>query len=113
MYPVSTQQNAFSQESLEFVLSKSISKVEPGDAGSLRRIADLSYDLLSRISKSEKLRRMGQLGQKGEAEFDSNVRLVGLMIHLLQQYGYNDAEMMASLEKKYRQLAPGIYGKEA
>lgn len=112
MYPASTQQSVFSQEALEFVLKQPFSTGQNAESGSLRKIADLSYDLLSRISKSEKLRKMGQLGKKGEAEFDSNVRLVGLMIHMLNQYGYNDAEMMASLEKKYRQLAPGISGKE-
>ena len=113
MYPMTTQQNEFSQETLDFILSRPSTGQEAAGTDRLRSIADQAYDLLSRIQKSEKLRKLGQLGKSGETEFDSNVRLVGLMVHLLKLYGYQDAEMMASLEKKYRQIAPGIAGKNA
>lgn len=113
MYPLHTRQNQLSQETMDFVLSREFTDSPSADISQLRRIADKSYDLLSRISKSEKLRKLGQLGKNGEAEFDANVRLVGIMIHLLRQYGYDDAEMMGSLEKKYRQISPGIAGKQA
>jgi hypothetical protein len=112
MYPLHTRQTQFTQENLNFILEKdfSVSQTEGTAKDRLRSIADLAYDLLSRIQKSEKLRKLGQLGKSGEAEFDSNVRLVGLMVHLLRQYKYQDGEMMASLEKKYLQISPSIAG---
>jgi hypothetical protein len=114
MYPLHTRQTQFTQENLDFILDRDF-RVSPPEGTAkdrLRSIADQAYDLLSRIQKSEKLRKLGQLGKSGEAEFDSNVRLVGLMVHLLRQYQYQDTEMMASLEKKYLQIAPGIAGKQ-
>jgi hypothetical protein len=113
MYPLHTNQHQLSQETVDFVLSRDFGAAASADASKLRQIADQSYDLLSRISKTEKLRRLGQLGKNGEAEFDANVRLVGMMMHLLQSYGYDDAEMMNSLQKKYHQIAGGISGKIA
>jgi hypothetical protein len=112
MYPLHTTQNQLSQETMDFVLSRNFVDGSGANEGMLRKIADLSYDLLNRISKSGKLRKLGQLGKSGEAEFDSNVRLVGLMLHVLKQYSYDDAEMMSGLEKKYQQIAPGITGRQ-
>ncbi len=113
MYPFSTRQPQLSTETMDFILARDFGPGPHAEEANLRKIADLSYDLLSRISKSEKLRKLGQLGKNGENEFDSNVRLVGIMMEILRRYSYTDAEMMSSLEKKYRQLSPGIAGKQA
>lgn len=112
MYPISSHKSGLSQETMNFVLSQKFGEASADKESRLRKIADLSYDLLSSIQKTEKLRRLGQLGKSGENEFDSNVRLVGIMMHILRESGYNNLEMMASLEKKYQQLNPGKQGRQ-
>lgn len=114
MYPLSTPKTHFSQDALEFVLSRDFGNNLSGgsDRAKLRSIADLAFDLCGKIQKSEKLRKLGQLGKKGEEEFDSNIRLVGVMVHILRSYGYEDSEMMGSLEKKYQAVSMGISGKK-
>lgn len=114
MYPVSTSETCFSQETFDFILARNFgnNSVSAESGQKLREIADLAFDLLSRIQKTEKLRKLGQLGKKGEEEFDSNIRLIGIIIHMLRNYQYNDAEMMSGLEKKYRQISPGISGQQ-
>jgi len=76
----------------------------------LRSIADMAFDLCNKIHKTGKLRKLGQLGKSGEAEYDSNIRLVGLMVHILRNYQYDDAEMMGSLERKYHSPLSGVTG---
>jgi hypothetical protein len=112
MYPLSSQKMVFSQEALEFVMSSDFGSASNGESEHerLRSIADMAFDLSSKIQKTGKLRKLGQLGKNGEAEYDSNIRLVGLMIHILRSYHYNDAEMMSSLEKKYQTSMAGIAG---
>ena len=112
MYPLSSQKMVFSQEALEFVMSSDFGSASNGESEHerLRSIADMAFDLCSKIQKTGKLRKLGQLGKNGEAEYDSNIRLVGLMIHILRSYHYNDAEMMSSLEKKYQSSMAGIAG---
>ena len=112
MYPLNTQKTVFSQEALEFVMAGDFGRAGSGndELDRLRSIADMAFDLCSKIQKTGKLRKLGQLGKNGEAEYDSNIRLVGLMIHILRTYQYNDAEMMSSLEKKYQSSLAGIAG---
>ena len=115
MYPIHTQQNVLSTEMLDFVAGMNFgsdhSAVDSTER--LRKIADLSFDILSSVQKTEKLRKLGQLSKSGESEYDSNVRLVGLMVNILKQYGYHDAEMMESLNKKYEKIALGLPGQTA
>lgn len=71
----------------------------------LRSIADQTYDLISQIQKLEKLQAIGQLGAKEKREYDSSIRLVALMIHLLLDQNYRDKEMMDALLKRFEKYA--------
>lgn len=114
MYPLQTRNSVFSQESLDFVLSGNFGNAAASgsEKARLRSIADLAFDLCGKVQKTEKLRKLGQLGKAGESEYDSNIRLVGLMVHILRKYQYDDSEMMSSLEKKYHSVAAAISGKK-
>ena len=116
MYPLHSSQTQFSQDTMDFVLSGKFGPAGAVPGASRERlsnIAGLAFDLLARVQKTEKLRKLGQLSKTGETEYDSNVRLVGLMVEILKIYQYQDHEMMDSLEKKYSLLVSGISGSKA
>ena len=70
----------------------------------LRRIADQSFDLLSQIQKLDKLDKLGHLSSKEQNELLGLTRLVGIMVHILEQYQYQDSEMMDALLSRFHKL---------
>jgi predicted protein tyrosine phosphatase len=90
------------ESTLQYITSKTIeSGARTQDTQRLRAIADLSFDLLSQIQKMEKLHKLHQLSGKEESEYHSTLRLVGVMLHILNEYHYQDREMMDALSKRY------------
>lgn len=106
MYPIQTRSNELSEKMYEHILSLSNSgkNIQPdsGQNGRLHTIAGLSFDLLTRVQKWEKLYKMNQLSDKESREYLSTIRMVGIMIAILKQYQYSNQEMMQSLVQRFQ-----------
>lgn len=106
MYPIQTRSNELSDKMYEYVLnlSQSGTSSQPNSeqSGRLHTIAGLSFDLLTRVQKWEKLYKMNQLLDKEAREYLSTIRMVGIMIAILKQYQYSNQEMMKSLEQRFQ-----------
>ena len=104
MYHLNTNALELQNSTFQYITSQQFSpKTENSvEANSrLRAIADQSFDLLAQVQKMEKLSKLGHLSQKETMEYNSLIRLVGIMIHILQEYKYADIEMMDALMKRY------------
>jgi hypothetical protein len=108
MYHIHTKMNSFDSGTYNFILSQDFSahtKNNPETASRmLRRIADQSFDLLSQIQKLDKLDKLGHLSSKEKSELLGLTRLVGIMVHILEQYKYQDSEMMDALLSRFHKL---------
>lgn len=106
MYPLATSANQITEKTYEFVLSHlanlnaTISGNEKTDR--LHTIAGLSFDLLTRVQKWEKLYKLNQLSDSESREYLSTIRLVGIMISILGKYQYSNSEMMQSLVQRFQ-----------
>jgi len=105
MYHLHTSALELSDSTFQYINSQSISKQEGSSESRLRAMADLSFDLLSDVQKMEKLFKLNQLSKVELAEYTSNIRLIGIMIHILSQYKYQDLEMMGALSKRFQRFA--------
>lgn len=107
MYPIQTRSNEVSEKMFDHIVvalsqtGKSITS-GPEQAGRLHTIAGLSFDLLTRVQKWEKLYKMNQLSEKESREYLSTIRMVSIMIAILKQYQYSNQEMMQSLEQRFQ-----------
>jgi len=107
MYHIHTQKASFDSNTYNFVLNQTFSpKAENGVEVKtlLGKIADQSFDLLSQIQKLDKLFKLGHLSQKEQSDYKSMISLVGIMIHLLNQYRYNEKEMMDALVNRFQKF---------
>lgn len=73
-------------------------------APQLQSIANQSFDLLAYIQKLENMWRIRPLSPEEKSDIFSLVRLVGLMIHILEEFHYKDGEMMDTLVKRYQKI---------
>lgn len=108
MYHLHTSASELKESTFQYIVSKDISFSEnqnPGNPNRLRAIADLSFDLLSQVQKLEKLQKLQQLSKTEQAEYHSTVRLIGIMIHILDEYKYHDSEMMDALTRRYQKFS--------
>jgi len=107
MYHLHTKKSSLDFETYNFVLNQNYgSEIEKSAAQTkrLREIADQSFDLLSQIQKMDKLSKLGHLSTAEQSSFKSQIRLVGILIHTLKQYGYNDNEMMIALVNRFNKF---------
>jgi hypothetical protein len=104
MYHLHTSALEFGDNAFQYISSKNFAAGATQDSTRLRAIADLSFDLLSQVQKQEKLFKLQQLSRTEEMEFSSNLRLVGIMIHILHEYKYQDVEMMDALTRRYQKF---------
>lgn len=105
MYHLHTSALELSENAFQYISSKNFaSGNDSQDSTRLRAIADLSFDLLSQVQKQEKLFKLQQLSRSEEMEYNSNLRLVGIMIHILHEYKYQDVEMMDALTRRYQKF---------
>ena len=110
MYHLHTEKTSFDFGTYNFVVNQNFSpKAENGIEAEtrLRKIADQSFDLLSQIQKLDKLAKLGHLSQKEQFEYKAMISLVGIMIHVLNQYGYTDKEMMDALLNRFHKFENG------
>jgi hypothetical protein len=108
MYHLHTTASELKESTFQYIVSKEISSAgnpNSGDPNRLRAIADLSFDLLSQVQKLEKLQKLQQLSKTEQAEYRSTVRLIGVMIHVLDEYKYQDREMMDALTRRYQKFS--------
>jgi hypothetical protein len=111
MYHLHTSASELKESTFNFVTTKDFTLSgmgNPKDATRLRAIADLSFDLLSQVQKMEKLQKLHQLSNSELAEYNSTIRLIGIMIHILHEYKYADREMMDALTKRYQKFSVSI-----
>jgi len=104
MYQIQSKKSSFDIGAYNFVLSLNYGAKHENSSDKenlLRKIADQSFDLLSQVQKLDKLSKLGHLNTSEKAEFQSMIRLVGVMIHILSQYGYSDKEMMDALNSRF------------
>lgn len=105
MYPIHTKSNELSEKMYEHILAHTASSIGQPNAVQVDRlqvIAGLSFDLLTRVQKWEKLYKLNQLSDSESKEYISTIRLVGIMIAILQQYQYNNKEMIQSLVQRFQ-----------
>jgi len=108
MYHLHTSALELKESTFQYIVSKDLSSSgnqNPGNPNRLRAIADLSFDLLSQVQKLEKLQKLQQLSKAEQAEYHSTVRLIGIMIHILDEYKYQDGEMMDALTRRYQKFS--------
>jgi hypothetical protein len=108
MYHLHTSALELSEPTFQYIVSKDFSSSgnqNPGNPNRLRAIADLSFDLLSQVQKMEKLQKLQQLSKSEQAEYHSTVRLIGIMIHILDEYKYQDSEMIHALKRRYQKFS--------
>jgi hypothetical protein len=116
MYHLHTTALELKESTFQHIVSKDLSFAGNQDAGNpnrLRAIADLSFDLLSQVQKLEKLQKLQQLSKTEQAEYHSTVRLIGIMIHILDEYNYQDREMMDALTRRYQKFSGTIHNAAA
>ena len=107
MYHLHTKKTLFDFETYDFVLNQTFSLKGENTVEAtslLTKIADQSFDLLSQIQKLDKLFKSGHLTSKEQSDYQSMIRLVGIMIHILNQYNYTDKEMMDALVMRFQKL---------
>ena len=107
MYHLHTHKTSFDFGTYNFILNQSFSQNSVNNIeveAHLRKIADQSFDLLSQIQKLDKLSKLGHLSQKEQSEYHSMICLVGIMIHILNQYEYNDKEMVDALVNRFHKF---------
>lgn len=106
MYHLHTSALELGDNAFQYISSQNFAAGNhPQDATRLRAIADLSFDLLSQVQKQEKLFKLQQLSPSEQLEYISNLRLVGIMIHILTEYKYQDVEMMDALTRRYQKFS--------
>jgi len=108
MYHLHTSALELKESTFQHIGTKDLSassNQNPGNPNRLRSIADLSFDLLSQVQKLDKLNKLHQLSKTEQAEYNSTVRLIGIMIHVLDQYKYQDNEMMDTLSRRYNKFS--------
>ena len=105
MYHLHTSALELSGLTFQYIQSKDLSGQPAGNENRLRAMADLSFDLLTDVQKMEKLYKLDELSKVELAEYHSTIRLIGIMIHVLNGYKYQDLEMMGALSKRFQRFA--------
>lgn len=105
MYHIHTNASELKDSAFRFITTQDFKTGATGEGQNperLRAIADLSFDLLSQVQKWEKLHKLNQLSAQEQAEYFSTIRLVGIMVHILNEYNYTDKEMTDALRRRYQ-----------
>ena len=111
MYHIHTKKSSLDLHTFNFLLSQNFSpEVENSTTviQRLRNIADQAFDLLSQIQKMDKLNKLGHLGESEKNEHQAQIMLVGILIHLLDQYKYKDSEMVDALKSRFQKFGIGL-----